>query len=164
MSRSFSYRDNCSPRPSYNRYLAVAARTVRRSLKETPRLNAERRGEMDLRFAKWTVSESVGTSRSGGRLMEHCDHRTASRVTSSPSPRPTTMPLLPRPRNKRRAPYPERCSKHEPVMLGGVTSPGVELDTKGIGPPGEALDFLYMCSNTGLSGMDRPQKSHSSFV
>ncbi|EXJ93338.1 F-type H+-transporting ATPase subunit epsilon [Capronia coronata CBS 617.96] len=38
---------------SYNRYLAIAARVVRRSLKEGPRLHAERRGEMDLRFAKW---------------------------------------------------------------------------------------------------------------
>ena len=41
---------------SYNRYLAVAARVVRRSLKEQPRLQAEKRGEMDLRFAKWEVS------------------------------------------------------------------------------------------------------------
>ncbi|KAL8899331.1 MAG: hypothetical protein Q9180_002052 [Flavoplaca navasiana] len=39
---------------TYNRYLAVAARVVRRSLKEQPRLQAERRGEMDLKFAKWT--------------------------------------------------------------------------------------------------------------
>ncbi|KAJ9622395.1 hypothetical protein H2203_006615 [Taxawa tesnikishii (nom. ined.)] len=38
---------------TYNRYLAVAARVVRRSLKEDKRLAAERRGEMDLRFAKW---------------------------------------------------------------------------------------------------------------
>ncbi|KAJ5676163.1 hypothetical protein N7462_009060 [Penicillium macrosclerotiorum] len=38
---------------TYNRYLAIAARTVRRSLKEGPRLAAERRGQMDLRFAKW---------------------------------------------------------------------------------------------------------------
>ncbi|OAP57825.1 hypothetical protein AYL99_08563 [Fonsecaea erecta] len=38
---------------TYNRYLAVAARVVRRSLKEGPRLQAERRGDMDLRFAKW---------------------------------------------------------------------------------------------------------------
>ncbi|KAI9886059.1 MAG: Homocysteine synthase [Watsoniomyces obsoletus] len=38
---------------SYNRYLAIAARVVRRSLKEQPRLQAERRGEMDLKFAKW---------------------------------------------------------------------------------------------------------------
>ncbi|KAI9752783.1 MAG: hypothetical protein M4579_005489 [Chaenotheca gracillima] len=38
---------------TYNRYLAVAARAVRRSLKEQPRLQAERRGEMDLKFAKW---------------------------------------------------------------------------------------------------------------
>ncbi|GAB7353019.1 hypothetical protein MBLNU459_g3576t1 [Dothideomycetes sp. NU459] len=39
---------------TYNRYLAIAARVVRRSLKEDKRLAAERRGEMDLRFAKWT--------------------------------------------------------------------------------------------------------------
>lgn len=31
--------------------LAVASRIVRRSLKEGPRLQAERKGEMDLRFA-----------------------------------------------------------------------------------------------------------------
>ena len=43
-------------RERYNRYLAVAARVVRRSLKEGPRLQAERRGEMELRFAKWEVS------------------------------------------------------------------------------------------------------------
>ncbi|ORY63958.1 mitochondrial ATP synthase epsilon chain-domain-containing protein [Pseudomassariella vexata] len=39
---------------TYNRYLAVAARAVRRSLKEDKRVAAERRGEMDLRFAKWS--------------------------------------------------------------------------------------------------------------
>jgi F-type H+-transporting ATPase subunit epsilon len=44
---------------SYNRYLAVASRAVRRSLKEEKRLHAERRGEMDLRFAKWEVSFNV---------------------------------------------------------------------------------------------------------
>ncbi|EYE97021.1 ATP synthase subunit epsilon family protein [Aspergillus ruber CBS 135680] len=38
---------------TYNRYMAVAARTVRRSLKEEPRAAAERRGQMDLKFAKW---------------------------------------------------------------------------------------------------------------
>ncbi|PSR82328.1 mitochondrial ATP synthase epsilon chain-domain-containing protein [Coniella lustricola] len=38
---------------SYNRYLAVASRVVRRSLKDDKRLLAERRGEMELRFAKW---------------------------------------------------------------------------------------------------------------
>ncbi|MCJ1285333.1 hypothetical protein MMC26_004673 [Xylographa opegraphella] len=38
---------------TYNRYLAIAARVVRRSLKEESRLQAEKRGEMDLRFAKW---------------------------------------------------------------------------------------------------------------
>ncbi|KAK0723209.1 mitochondrial ATP synthase epsilon chain-domain-containing protein [Lasiosphaeria miniovina] len=39
---------------TYNRYLAVAARVVRRSLKEDKRLAAERRGEQDLRFSKWS--------------------------------------------------------------------------------------------------------------
>ena len=39
----------------YNRYLAVAARVVRRSLKEGERLKADRRGEMELRFARWEV-------------------------------------------------------------------------------------------------------------
>ncbi|KAL4917165.1 mitochondrial ATP synthase epsilon chain-domain-containing protein [Aspergillus aurantiobrunneus] len=38
---------------TYNRYLAVAAQAVRRSLKDGPRLASERRGTMDLRFAKW---------------------------------------------------------------------------------------------------------------
>ncbi|GAW25196.1 putative mitochondrial atp synthase epsilon chain domain-containing protein [Rosellinia necatrix] len=38
---------------TYNRYLAVASRVVRRSLKDDKRIGAERRGEMDLRFAKW---------------------------------------------------------------------------------------------------------------
>ncbi|EHK98863.1 hypothetical protein M7I_5373 [Glarea lozoyensis 74030] len=41
---------------TYNKYLSVAARVVRRSLKDDKRLAAERRGEMELRFAKWTVS------------------------------------------------------------------------------------------------------------
>lgn len=40
---------------SYNMYLAIAARVVRRSLKEQPRLAAERRGQMQLKFAKWEV-------------------------------------------------------------------------------------------------------------
>ncbi|BDD63011.1 hypothetical protein MPDQ_004432 [Monascus purpureus] len=38
---------------TYNRYLAVAAGAVRRSLKEGARLHAEARGRTDLRFAKW---------------------------------------------------------------------------------------------------------------
>jgi hypothetical protein len=41
---------------SYNKYLSVAARTVRRSLKDDKRIAAERRGDMELRFAKWSVS------------------------------------------------------------------------------------------------------------
>ena len=47
--------DSMTDGSSYNRYLAVAARVVRRSLKEGERLKAERRGEMELRFAKWEV-------------------------------------------------------------------------------------------------------------
>lgn len=54
---------------SYNRYLAVAARTVRRCLKEDKRIAAERRGEMELRFAKWQVGARVAgplTREAGG--------------------------------------------------------------------------------------------------
>lgn len=47
---------------SYNKYLAVAARVVRRSLKDDKRLQAEKRGEMELRFAKWNVSSPVLSS------------------------------------------------------------------------------------------------------
>jgi hypothetical protein len=50
---------------SYNRYLAVAARVVRRSLKEEQRLQAERRGQMDLRFAKWQVSSRLQSDHDG---------------------------------------------------------------------------------------------------
>jgi hypothetical protein len=46
---------NACARNRYNRYLAVAARVVRRSLKGDERLAAERRGDMELRFAKWEV-------------------------------------------------------------------------------------------------------------
>lgn len=56
----------------YNRYLAVAARVVRRSLKEDKRLAAEKRGEMDLKFAKWEVSLSLFPSRSRGLLERWC--------------------------------------------------------------------------------------------
>jgi hypothetical protein len=45
---------------SYNRYIAVASRVVRRSLKEDKRVLAERRGESELRFAKWEVSAQQG--------------------------------------------------------------------------------------------------------
>ncbi|TVY38706.1 Protein stunted [Lachnellula subtilissima] len=38
---------------TYNKYLSVAARVVRRSLKDDKRLAAERRGESELRMAKW---------------------------------------------------------------------------------------------------------------
>ncbi|KAK0612859.1 mitochondrial ATP synthase epsilon chain-domain-containing protein [Bombardia bombarda] len=38
---------------TYNRYLAIAARVIRQSLKDDLRLAAERRGLAELRFAKW---------------------------------------------------------------------------------------------------------------
>ncbi|CAK7566587.1 MAG: hypothetical protein SEPTF4163_004535 [Sporothrix epigloea] len=38
---------------SYNRYLSIAGRAVRRSLKEDKRIAAERRGNLDVRFSKW---------------------------------------------------------------------------------------------------------------
>lgn len=41
---------------SYNRYIAVASRVVRRSLKDDKRIAAERRGESELKYAKWEVS------------------------------------------------------------------------------------------------------------
>jgi hypothetical protein len=40
---------------SYNKYLSVAARVVRRSLKEEQRVAAERRGVSELRSARWEV-------------------------------------------------------------------------------------------------------------
>lgn len=40
---------------SYNRYLAVASRVVRQSLKEDKRQAVGRRGQIDLRIQKWTV-------------------------------------------------------------------------------------------------------------
>ena len=50
---------------SYNRYIAVASRVVRRSLKEDKRIAAERRGESELRFAKWEVSDTPGSAYEG---------------------------------------------------------------------------------------------------
>jgi F-type H+-transporting ATPase subunit epsilon len=57
---------------SYNRYIAVASRVVRRSLKEDKRIAAERRGESELRFAKWEVSAhelELRRLHTGWRLM-----------------------------------------------------------------------------------------------
>ncbi|KAI1472103.1 mitochondrial ATP synthase epsilon chain-domain-containing protein [Daldinia caldariorum] len=63
---------------SYNRYLAVAARAVRRSLKEEKRLAAERRGDMDLRFAKWENGKM-------GEPRPLAEAYTAATSSSSPS-------------------------------------------------------------------------------
>lgn len=38
---------------TYNKYLSVAARVVRRSLKDEFRVAAERRGNSELRSARW---------------------------------------------------------------------------------------------------------------
>lgn len=52
-----AHRHAAKPRnSSYNRYLSIAARTVRKSLKDDLRVKAEQRGQMELRFAKWEVS------------------------------------------------------------------------------------------------------------
>lgn len=59
-SRAGEYLLTSFSHNSYNKYLSVAARVVRRSLKDDKRLAAERRGEMELRFAKWNVSGPGG--------------------------------------------------------------------------------------------------------
>lgn len=41
------------PLDSFNAYAQISSRALRQSLKETPRLNAEKRGMTDLRFQKW---------------------------------------------------------------------------------------------------------------
>lgn len=38
---------------TYNKYLSIAAQAVRRSLKDEKRIMAEKRGEMNLKFAAW---------------------------------------------------------------------------------------------------------------
>lgn len=68
----------------YNRYLTIASRVVRRSLKEEQRLAAARRGESDLRFAKWEVSDNGwgGGSCVFGAFGLTDAHRMASRATT----------------------------------------------------------------------------------
>jgi|SRR5690242_4447785 len=66
---------------SYNRYISVASRVVRRSLKEDKRIAAERRGESELRFAKWEVSLQRMNAQDPGQWgLTMC--RTASRAKS----------------------------------------------------------------------------------
>ena len=43
---------------SYNQYLAIAARVIRKSLKDDLRIKAERRDNFDLKFTKWQVCSS----------------------------------------------------------------------------------------------------------
>jgi hypothetical protein len=40
---------------SYNKYLQIAARVIRKSLKEEARIKAEKRGPLELRYVKWEV-------------------------------------------------------------------------------------------------------------
>ncbi|KAK3944494.1 mitochondrial ATP synthase epsilon chain-domain-containing protein [Diplogelasinospora grovesii] len=61
---------------TYNRYLAVASRAVRRSLKDDKRLAAERRGEMDLRFSKWSNGKQ-------GEVKNLADANAAAMVESA---------------------------------------------------------------------------------
>ena len=42
-----------APLDSFNAYAQISSRALRQSLKETARLNAEKRGITDLRFQKW---------------------------------------------------------------------------------------------------------------
>lgn len=70
---------------SYNRYLAIAARVVRRSLKDDKRLAAEKRGAMDLRFAKWNVSTPSGrvlALQGESLLMAHMQNGKQGEVTN----------------------------------------------------------------------------------
>ncbi|PNS14489.1 hypothetical protein CAC42_3775 [Sphaceloma murrayae] len=67
---------------TYNRYLAVAARVVRRSLKDDKRLVAERRGEMELRFAKWENGKQ-GENKSLGAANEAAMAEAAQGSSSS---------------------------------------------------------------------------------
>lgn len=56
---------------SYNRYIAVASRVVRRSLKEDKRIAAERRGgESEIKFAKWQVSRATGAGDGRSRRVD----------------------------------------------------------------------------------------------
>jgi len=55
---------------SYNKYLSIAAQVVRRSLKDKPRLAAERRGQLELRFSKWEngkQGEARDLAKTGGQ-------------------------------------------------------------------------------------------------
>jgi len=58
---------------TYNRYLAIAARVVRRSLNEEKRLAAESRGNTELRFAKWEggkQGENKNLAQANEQLMQ----------------------------------------------------------------------------------------------
>lgn len=56
-------------RYSYNRFLAVSARAIRRSLKEDKRIVAERRATSELRFATWKVCELGALIAAGTGLL-----------------------------------------------------------------------------------------------
>ncbi|KAK3344352.1 mitochondrial ATP synthase epsilon chain domain-containing protein [Lasiosphaeria hispida] len=64
---------------TYNRYLAIAARAVRRSLKDDKRLIAERRGESDLKFAKWSNGKQ-------GEIKNLADANAAASVAKANAP------------------------------------------------------------------------------
>jgi hypothetical protein len=73
---------------SYNRLLAISGRVLRRSLKEDKRIQAERRGESELRVAFWKVSTAIYFTNDEELIELITDlYRTASNPKRSPSTR-----------------------------------------------------------------------------
>ena len=56
---------------TYNRYAAIAARAVRRALKEDKRLAAERRATATVRVSKWKDGVQGEQKRLGTAVEEH---------------------------------------------------------------------------------------------
>ncbi|KAK2766208.1 hypothetical protein FQN54_007724 [Arachnomyces sp. PD_36] len=79
---------------TYNRFLAVSSQAVRRSLKEGPRLQAERRGQTDLKVSRWengkqgeakSITSSSATAENpaeGNTMLPNNQVRDTSRVTN----------------------------------------------------------------------------------
>lgn len=80
---------------SYNRYLAVAARAVRRSLKDDKRLAAERRGDSDIRFAKWEVSLTRSAYTDDERRRDADGNTARNRTASRATPRTWSRRTVP---------------------------------------------------------------------
>lgn len=57
-----------SPPIRYNKYASICAQTVRKSLKEQARLGAEKRGEMEIKVAKWDNGRSSNSVTNSFRI------------------------------------------------------------------------------------------------